>query len=61
MFQRTVDQASEGGVVTDAETDKGFGVATWFEGADGVNDFSWRDAFPAEAKKDKNREEDSYD
>jgi hypothetical protein len=61
VFQRAVDESGEGGVVTDTEADKGFGVTTWFEGANGVNDFSWRDAFPAEAKKDKDREEDSYD
>ncbi len=61
MFQRAVDESGEGGVVTDTEADEGFGVASWFEGPNGVNDFSGGDAFPAEAKKDEDREENSYD
>ena len=61
MFQRAVDEAGEGGVVPDAEADEGFGVAAWFEGADGVNDFSGGDAFAAEAKKDEDREEYTRD
>jgi hypothetical protein len=61
VFQRAVDEAGEGGVVTDTEADEGFGVAAWFESPNGVNDFSGGNAFAAEAKKDEDREEDSYD
>ncbi len=55
MFQGAVNEAGEGRIVADTKAEESFGVATWFEGADGVNDFSGGDALTTKAHEDDGR------
>jgi hypothetical protein len=61
VLQAAIHEASERGVVTYAETHKGFRVAARFEGADRINDLVGGNSFPAQSHKDHGGEEKAGD